>query len=348
MELRYLEVFVAVVDHHGFRRAAAQLYLSQSAVSARIHELEQELGAKVFERSRSGVALTAVGEALLQPARRILDDARAVRRGVELMSYAGRLTVGLMPGGAAELTRPLLLELSRRFPAVTFSFLQVPMHGWHAGILGELDLLVTREPYPGPEVVATELLREGVGVALPASFAEADAHTLSLAEVLDCPMVRTSDTVPRVITSHWGLEHLANGFRAERRGPAADGPLETSERVGAGYGVAVGPASVARLYGSAAFRFVPMAGVPDSTVALVSRGDDQRDLVAAVHRETADIVRRLAPLVLGGRSPGIDDVVDAVLRPPQTPPPSQTPRPPHTPTGATDSGASAAGDGLEG
>jgi DNA-binding transcriptional LysR family regulator len=329
MELRYLEVFLAVVDHHGFRRAAAHLYLSQSAVSARIHELEQELGAKVFERSRSGVTLTAAGEALLLPARRILEDARAVRRGVELTSYAGRLTLGVMPGGAAELTRPLLLELSRRFPGVTFSFVHVPMHGWHEGILGEVDLLVTREPYPGHEVVATELLREGVGVALPASFDEADAHTLTLDEVLDCPMVRASDTTPRAITSHWGLEHLANGFRAERRGPAADGPLETSERVEAGYGVAVGPASVERLYGSGAFKFVAMTGVPDSTVALVSRGDDERDLVAEVHRETADIVRRLSPLVLGGRSPGIDDVVDAVLRPPADP-------------------RSAAGDGLEG
>jgi hypothetical protein len=163
-------------------------------------------------------------------------------------------------------------------------------------------------------------------------------------------MVRASDAVPRVITSHWGLEHLANGFQAERRGPAADGPLETSERVGAGYGVAAGPASVARLYGSAAFRFVPMTGVPDSIVALVSRADDQRDLVAAVHRETADIVRRLAPLVLGGRSPGIDDVVDAVLRPPHTPTAATEPGTSAADPGASaaDQGASAAGDGLEG
>ena len=313
MELRHLEVFLAVVDHHGFRRAAAHLYLSQSAVSARVHELEQELGAKVFERSRSGAGLTPVGEALVLPARRTLDNARAVRRGVELSSHRGHLTLGLMPGGAAELTRPLLLELSRRFPHVTFDFRHVPMPAWHEDILREVDLLVTREPFPGPDVVATELLREGVGVAVPASFSEADADTLCLADVLASPLVRSAETVPRAITSHWGLEHLANGFRAQRRGPAADGPVQTSERVEAGYGVAVGPVSVARMYGSGAFRFVTMTGVPDSTVALVSRADDERELVAAVHRETADIVRRVAPLVLGGLYPDIDDVVETVV-----------------------------------
>jgi DNA-binding transcriptional LysR family regulator len=313
MELRHLEVFLAVVDHHGFRRAAAHLYLSQSAVSARVHELEQELGAKVFERSRSGAGLTAVGEALVLPARRTLDNARAVRRGVELSAHRGHLTIGLMPGGAAELTRPLLRELSRRFPHVTFDFRHVPMPAWHEGILCEVDLLVTREPFPGPEVLATELLREGVGVAVPASFSEADAPSLSVDDVLGGPLVRSADTVPRAITSYWGLEHLANGFRAQRRGPAADGPVETSERVEAGYGLAVGPVSVARMYGSGAFRFVTMTGVPDSTVALVSRADDERELVAAVHRETADIVRRIAPLVLGGLSPDIDDVVDTVV-----------------------------------
>ncbi|MGO4341467.1 LysR family transcriptional regulator [Pedococcus sp. 2YAF34] len=346
MELRHLEVFLAVVDHHGFRRASAHLYLSQSAVSARIHELEQELGARVFERNRKGAALTAVGAALVQPARRTLDNARAVRRGVELLAYTGRLTLGVMPGGAAELTRPLLLELARRFPRVTFTYRPVPMTAWHDGILGEVDLLVTREPFPGSEVVATELLREGVGVAVPASFSEADAHSLSLDDVMGCPMVRTSDAVPRAITSHWGLEHLANGFKAQRRGPAADGPLETSDRVEAGYGVAVGPVSVARMYGSGAFRFVPVTGVPDSAVALVSRGDDERELVVAVHRETADIVRRIAPLVLGGRSPGVDDVVDAVLRPTADPAPDPSADPAAGP--AAPPGASAAGDGLEG
>ena len=72
MELRQLRYFVAVADTLNFSRAAESLYVSQSALSKQISELEQELGVTLFERDRRNVALTRAGRILLNEAKGIL------------------------------------------------------------------------------------------------------------------------------------------------------------------------------------------------------------------------------------------------------------------------------------
>ncbi len=314
MELRHLEAFLAVVEHKGFRRAAEHLYLSQPAVSARIHELELTLGTPVFDRGHQSVELTAAGESLLGPAQLMLDAARSARRSVQLTTFSGDVTLAIMPGGALEMTRPLLVELGRRLPRVDFHFRALSMPQWHPRILEEVDLLITREPYPAADTVMTVLLSEPVGVGVPASFEESDAAVLSLDQVAARAMVRMAESVPQEIVTHWSLTSLTNGWEVERRGPAADGPLETRDRVESGFGMAVAPASVSRLYGQGAYSFVPLEGVADSRVVLVSAVGSSTDLVRAIHREAADVVARLSPLVLGGGSAAVDAVVAAAMQ----------------------------------
>ncbi len=72
MELRQLRYFVAVADTLNFSRAAESLYVSQSALSKQISELEQELGVALFDRDRRSVALTSAGQLLLPEAKDIL------------------------------------------------------------------------------------------------------------------------------------------------------------------------------------------------------------------------------------------------------------------------------------
>src|SRR5258707_1701681 len=65
MELDHVEAFVAIVRRGGFTRASAALHLSQPAISRRVHLLEGELGAPLFERIRGGAVLTQAGRAFL-------------------------------------------------------------------------------------------------------------------------------------------------------------------------------------------------------------------------------------------------------------------------------------------
>ena len=95
MELRHLRYFLAVGEELNVRQAAMRLHVSQPPLSRQIHDLEQEVGAKLFVRSRRGMQLTEAGQMLLKEARQILLQsqhaiqlAQAASRGV-----AGRLEI---------------------------------------------------------------------------------------------------------------------------------------------------------------------------------------------------------------------------------------------------------------
>lgn len=72
MELRQLRYFVAVAGELNFTKAASKLRVAQPALSRQIQQLEQEIGAKLFERSPRGARLTRAGDALLTEARSLL------------------------------------------------------------------------------------------------------------------------------------------------------------------------------------------------------------------------------------------------------------------------------------
>ena len=70
LDLRDLEVFLAVERQGSFSRAASELLVSQPAVSERIRHLERVVGTEVFERTTRGASLTPAGEQLLPFAKR--------------------------------------------------------------------------------------------------------------------------------------------------------------------------------------------------------------------------------------------------------------------------------------
>lgn len=74
MELRHLRYFVAVAERLNVRMAAERLHITQPAISRQIQDLEEEIGATLFDRSRRGLTLTAAGKVFLDAARRILAD----------------------------------------------------------------------------------------------------------------------------------------------------------------------------------------------------------------------------------------------------------------------------------
>lgn len=98
METRQLRYFLAVAETLHFHRAAEILHLSQPSLSHQIRQLEEELGVRLFERTKRSVRLTAAGEALVPHARGILrnlaeaaQEAQRTDRGL-----AGSITIGFV------------------------------------------------------------------------------------------------------------------------------------------------------------------------------------------------------------------------------------------------------------
>lgn len=99
MELRQLRYFQAVAEEENLTRAAERLGIRATSLSEQILRLERGLGTALFRRTPSGMEPTAVGRALLAPARRVVDAADEAARVVRAaVSGGGRLRIGVTPG----------------------------------------------------------------------------------------------------------------------------------------------------------------------------------------------------------------------------------------------------------
>lgn len=119
MDIADLKMFEAVARLGAMNRAAGELNTVQSNVTARMRQLEAELGAALFHRHRRGVTLTDAGRRMLpfaaQMARLMVDARRAV---VDDGRPSGALTIGALESTAALRLPPILSAYAARYPEV--------------------------------------------------------------------------------------------------------------------------------------------------------------------------------------------------------------------------------------
>lgn len=96
MTLDQLRIFIAVAEHLHFTRAAEELYITQPAVSAAIHSLEQEYGVKLFHRIGRHIEIAEAGKLLQVEAQKILDEVTLTERGLRELNnlQRGELKLG--------------------------------------------------------------------------------------------------------------------------------------------------------------------------------------------------------------------------------------------------------------
>jgi DNA-binding transcriptional LysR family regulator len=195
MELRHLEYFVAVADARNFTRAAEQLHVVQSGVSAAVKALEAELGSPLFERTSKRVDLTDAGRARLPAARATLDAARAARDAVDDVrgGLRGSLRIGTMTSVGLVDLPALLGEFHRRYPDVTIRLAVNPSGSRglvEALTAGSLDLALVSLPGPAPAGVAvTPLASAPLVLVVPGDHRLAGRRSVPLAELAEEPFV---------------------------------------------------------------------------------------------------------------------------------------------------------------
>ena len=124
MDLRQMRYFVAVAETGGFSAAAAALGVAQSALSRHVQCLEQDLGTRLFERGRRGVALTEAGTLLLARGRYLLGEMETTRADLAAHAREVRGTVDLATSStvAEVLYGPLAARFARTHPGVHLNF----------------------------------------------------------------------------------------------------------------------------------------------------------------------------------------------------------------------------------
>lgn len=121
LTLHKLDIFMRVVECGSFSRAANDLFMTQSAISQHIRDLEDGLGTDLFERGRRGVTPTAAGKRLAQYAQQILHlvaEAEATVTNVEGLG-SGQLRIGTTPGSGAYLLPDWTQSWQRLYPQLT-------------------------------------------------------------------------------------------------------------------------------------------------------------------------------------------------------------------------------------
>lgn len=120
VERRQIEYFIAVVEYGGFGRAAAEMHVTQSALSQAIAQLERELGTQLFKRRPRGVLLTPSGAAAVAPARQALRDLSAIRLAVsDVIGLAGgSVDIASLPTLAQWPVSPLVARFRQQYPLV--------------------------------------------------------------------------------------------------------------------------------------------------------------------------------------------------------------------------------------
>jgi len=175
MELYQLRSFAAVAEAGHLTRAAERLHISQPALSAQIKALEDELGVALFERTSSGMILTAGGQRLLGEAEKVLAAAQGLRNEARALKgeVAGKAAVGTVLEPDLSRVGELLSVMVERYP-----LLQLELHHEISGAAlekvrsGELDASFFYGDLAHPSVAGVALRPLVYRVAAPAAWRE--------------------------------------------------------------------------------------------------------------------------------------------------------------------------------
>jgi DNA-binding transcriptional LysR family regulator len=256
--LDQVRCFVAVAEELHFGAAATRLRMTQPPLSRQIQRLERHVGVRLLERDSRRVALTAAGAAFLAEARRMLATAEAAPALARRVSSGsvGLVRIGFTAVAAYGALGEVLAALGSELPGVDVDLFEMVTRDQVQAVLhAEIDIGLARPPFDDAAIDSRLLRREALVVALPTGHRLLGLRrTLDAADLADQPMIMYSvgraryfyDLVVGLVpVAHENVVHSVSQI------------LTMVWLVAAGRGIAVVPASAARL-GVAGVAFAPL------------------------------------------------------------------------------------------
>jgi len=242
MKLKQLDYFLGIVEHGGYAKAAARLFVAQSALSTQIKHLEEELGAPLFLRRKDGVQLTAAGDLLLRHAQVLRAQVASCKREIrDLVSneVRGVVRLGIAVSASRMLTIPLLHRIQLEWPSVSLHVMEALTGDLERGLDdGSLDLAIGfnwRDPPPAEKAAAAaDVLRaETFYLVSAATDSAAGNSPMDIGELDRIDLIMPTQ---RYATRRFIEDQLARKGRKLRIGLELDSLEQTMEMVVAGEG----------------------------------------------------------------------------------------------------------------
>jgi DNA-binding transcriptional LysR family regulator len=263
VDLEALRSFYHVARERSFSRAARNLHISQPAMSVRIKQLEKELGERLFDRQRRGVALTEAGAVLYESAEKIFADVEEARVRLRELKQTGggHVRVGCSDTVSLYILPPVLRRFRRRFPLAEITI----RNAYSVDILdmlvrGELDFgIVTQPPGLDRRLEARAILEEPYVLACRKGDALLRRKQVPLSALDGQAMVALE---PGTVTRD-AIDRALRAAKARPRIVLETGNVEVQKLYAAeGFGCAILPQSAVAVADRRRLEIRPLKGAP--------------------------------------------------------------------------------------
>ena len=276
MDFDQLETFLEVARLSSFSRAAERRFRTQPAISSQIRSLEEEVGARLLDRSGGKVSVTAAGKVF----QKYVEDTIEQRR-IMLLTLAemhrvprGEIVVSANEGTCLHILPEVFADFKRQYPSVAVNVLRSEHNKILEFIIdNSCDFGVVSLPVPDKRLTVVPIHRDELVVIAPPEHPLAGKKSVTIADTCEYPLL-----LPKVGRTRDALESL---FHERRLKPAISMELDSSELLKRFVAADVG------------IGFIPRSNVAEDlqakTLAVLSISDAsiQRDLALVFRKDKA-------------------------------------------------------------
>lgn len=293
MDFDQLETFLEVARHASFSRAAEKRFRTQPAISTQIRALEEEVGARLFDRSGGRVALTAAGKVFQRYAEDALESRRAALAALGEMERIprGEIVVGANEATCLHILPGVFAEFKKQYASVAVSIHRSERARIMEAIIdNSVDFGVVSLPVNDNRLTVVPIHRDELVVIAPPRHPLARLKAAAMADVVKYPLL-----LPKAGRTRDAIENL---FHARQLKPNVSMELDSSELLKRFVAADVGVGFIARSNVVEDVRAKVLAAVPLADAQI------KRDLALVFRKDKAlsraalafiDIAVRLKP-----------------------------------------------------
>jgi DNA-binding transcriptional LysR family regulator len=276
MDFDQLETFLEVARHASFSRAAERRFRTQPAISSQIRALEEEVGAKLFDRSGGKVALTGAGKIFQQYAEQTLEARKTMMVTVAEMERVprGEIVVGANEGTCLHILPEVFAEFRKLYPEVGVQISRLERAKILESIIdNSVDFGVVSAPVDDKRLTVVAIHRDELVIIVPPNHPLSPAKKATIADVAQFPLL-----LPKLGRTRDSLEDL---FHERGLKPKIAMELDSSELLKRFVAADVGVGFIARSNVIEDVKARALAAIPISDCSI------RRDLALVFRKDKA-------------------------------------------------------------